>query len=61
MSFTINEVDFENYADENTLQTSVKSMYKAINKPEIEVKYFLKELIYYQIKAYSERYYIIIN
>ena len=36
-------------------------MYKAINKPENEVKYFFKELIYYQIKAYSERYYIIIN
>ena len=61
MSFTINEVDFTNCADENTSQNSVKSIKKVISKPENEVKYLFKELIYHQMKAYSERYYIIIN
>ena len=32
-----------------------------ISKPENEAKYIFKELIYYQMKAYSERYFIIIN
>ena len=59
MSFTLNQVDFPNYADENTPQTSVKSIKKVISKPENEAKHIFKELTYYQMKAYSERYYII--
>ena len=54
MSFTLNEVDFANYADKNTPQTSVKSIKKVISKPQNEAKHIFKELIYYQMKAYSE-------
>ena len=61
MRYVFNEADFANYADKNTPQTSVKSISKVISKPEHEAKRIFKELIYYQMKAYSERYYIIIN
>ena len=33
----------------------------AISKPENEAKYIFKEMIYYQMKVYSERYFIIIK
>ena len=59
MSFTLNQVDFPNHADENTPQTSVKSISNVTSKPENEANHIFKELTFYQMKAYSERYYII--
>ena len=54
MSFNLNQVDFPNYADKNTPQTSVKSIQKVICKPENEGKHIFKKLTYYQMKAYAE-------